>query len=286
MSRCAIAAAVSCVLLAACQRGPVPNQVFTKPAPVSAPPPVARNADLWVNRPSTALQRFTVDELAAITFGLDSAAHTDTLSSHAEVAFSSAPATGGVNGTVTAFLVGGAGRPAATPPGVVTPFPFRARYSARGAQLGFSAPSDAAPCSSTERSVAEALRDLWFEAPDTLRVGSTWSDSSSYVTCRDGIPLRSTVHRMFHVSGSTMRGGRMLLSIARLSRTLIDGHGSQFGDSVAVTGAGSGQLVYEFDPGSGEVVTANGSATMNFSLRGSQRMQIVRQTVEIRIGRS
>jgi hypothetical protein len=285
-SRCVTAAAVSCVLLAACQSGPVPNQVLTKPAPVSASPPAPRSNGAWINRPSTALQRFTLDQHAVVTIGLDTAARTDTLSSHVELSFTGAPAGRSVNGTVSAFLVGGAGRAAATPAGLVTPFPFRAAYSASGVQLGFTAPADVTPCSSAERAAAESLRDLWFDAPDTLRVGSTWSDSSSYVTCRDGIPLRSTVHRMFHVSGSTARDGRVLLSVARLSRTVIDGSGSQFGDSVTVSGSGNGQLAYDFDPANGEILSASGNATLNFSLRSSQRTQIVRQAVEIRIGRS
>src|SRR6185312_5980684 len=152
-----------------------------------------------------------------------------------------APSQRSVNGTVSVLLVGGAGHAPATPTGLQLPFPFRAAYSAPGVQLQFSAPADAAPCSSTERAAAQSLRDVWFEVPDTLRVGSTWSDSSSYVTCRDGIPLRSVVHRMFHVSSAAVRDGRAILSIARLSRTVIDGRGAQFGDSVTVTGAGNGQ---------------------------------------------
>ena len=91
---------------------------------------------------------------------------------------------------------------------------------------------------------------------------------------------------MFHISASAVHDGRVLLSIARLSRTVIDGRGSQFGDSVTVTGAGNGQLTYDFDPARGEVISAAGSATLDMSLRSSQRTQIVRQTTEIRIGRS
>jgi hypothetical protein len=166
------------------------------------------------------------------------------------------------------------------------PFLFRAGYTAANLQLTFTAPADSAQCSSSGLAAAQSLRDLWFEAPDTLRVGATWSDSASYITCRDGIPLHSVVHRMFHISASTARDGRVLLSIARLSRTVIDGRGSQFGDSVTVTGSGNGQLTYDFDPARGEVISATGNATLDISLRGSQRTQIVRQTTEIRIGRS
>jgi hypothetical protein len=287
LTRCTIAAAVSAVLLSACQRGPVPNQVFTRPAPArAAAPPVVRNSGPWVNKPSAETQRFTLDQHAVVTIGLDTAARSDTLTSHAEIAFTGVPSARSVNGTVGALLVGGAGRPPATPPGLQVPFSFRAGYAAANSQLAFTAPADVAPCSSTELAAAQSLRDLWFEAPDTLRVGATWSDSASYITCRDGIPLHSVVHRMFHISASAARDGRVLLSIARLSRTVIDGRGSQFGDSVTVTGSGNGQLNYDFDPARGEVISATGNATLDISLRSSQRTQIVRQTADIRIGRS
>lgn len=285
MFRYAVAAFASLALLGACRSGTVPNQVLTKPAPVHAPPPVARSPGRWVYNPSTAAQRFTIDQSAAITVGVDSAARTDTVTSHADVAFSNTPSTRGLNGTVSALFVGGGGRTAATPAGLQIPFSFRATYAAANLQLQFTAPVDSTPCSSTELAAAQSLRDLWFQAPDTIRLESMWADSSSYVMCRDGIPLRATVHRMFHVAASTVREGRTFLSITRLSRTLVEGHGTQFGDSITVSGAGNGQLTYELDPSSGEISSASGSATLNFSLRSSQRTQIVRQAAETRITR-
>jgi hypothetical protein len=281
------AAVMTCALLSACRSRPVPNQVLTKPAPArAAAPPLVRGNGSWVNRPSTEVQRFTIDLHAVVTIGLDTAAHSDTLTTHTEVSFTGVHSTRSVNGTIGAFLVGGAGHEPAAPPGLHVPFSFRAGYSAANSQLAFTAPADSAQCSSPELAVAQSLRDLWLEAPDTLRVGATWSDSASYITCRDGIPLRSVVHRMFHISAAAVHDGRTLLSITRLARTVIDGRGSQFGDSVTVAGSGNGQLTYDFDPARGEVVSATGNATLDISLRGSQRTQIVRQTAEIRIGRS
>jgi hypothetical protein len=281
-----IAAAVSCLLLPACGGGIVPNQVLTKPAPASTPAPVVRASVSWPYRPSSRQQGFVIDQRAVIAIRLDTSSRTDTLSSHAEVVFTAAPATADVNGSVSAFLVQGSGSAAATPAGLTIPFPLRAGYSARGPQLEFTIPREAVPCASTALPVTQSLRDLWFRPPDTLRISTTWEDSSSYVVCRDGIPLRATVHRTFRITGTAERNGRLLLTIARQSRTTIEGNGAQFGEAVAVSGAGSGQLAYDFDPASGEVLGATGNATLDFSLRSRLRTQIVRQTVEIRIGRS
>jgi hypothetical protein len=282
----ALAAAASFSLFSACYGGTVPNQVLTKPAAVSAPAPITRANGGWSYRPSTQRQGFIVDQRAVIAIRLDTATRIDTVSSHAEVAFTVAPLTSGITGSVGAFLVQGAGRAAATPVGLVIPFPLRAEYSVRGLQLDFTAPHDAVPCASTALAVAQSLRDLWFRPPDTLRVGTTWEDSSSYVVCRDGIPLRATVHRAYRISGVSEREGRALLAVSRTSRTVIEGTGAQFGEAVEVSGAGSGQLVYDLDPASGKIMSANGTATLDLSLRSRVRTQVVRQAVEIRISRS
>jgi hypothetical protein len=278
-------AAVACALLAACGGGSVPNQVLTKPAPVIASPPVAHTNGPWLYRQSTQRQSFTVDQQAVIVVQLDSSVRSDTISTHAELAFTAATA-GAANGSVSAFTVQGAGRAAATPAGVALPFLFRSEYSASGQQFDFTAPRDAAPCSSVALAAVQSLRDVWMKPPDTLRVGAAWSDSSSYVLCRDGIPIRAITRRTFRVAGFSERNGQILLAIARTSRTTSDGGGSQFGESVSVSGTGSGLLNYELDPASGEVRSASGNATLDLTLRSRVRTQVVHQTAAVRIGRS
>jgi hypothetical protein len=94
------------------------------------------------------------------------------------------------------------------------------------------------------------------------------------------------VHRAFRISGISELGGRASLAILRASRTMIEGTGAQFGEAVEVSGTGSGQLLYDLDPASGEITSASGTATLDLSLRSRVRTQVVRQTAEIRIGRS
>jgi hypothetical protein len=272
------------VLFTACRSGTVPNQVFTKPPPppsVVVPTPHANGP--WAFRPSTQSHDFTLDQTAIVAIRVDTATRTDTISTHAELTV--ATTAGATSGSVSAYAVQAAGRVAATPPGLALPFPFRAEYPAGGQQLGFTAPRDVTPCSSLALAAAQSLRDLWFKAPDSLRVGTTWSDSSSYTACRDGVPLRVTARRTFRVAGFSDLDGKVMLTIARTSRSTIDGTGVQFGEGVGVSGAGSGSLDYELDTASGIVVSAKGTAVLDLTLRSRVRTQVVRQTVEIRIAR-
>ncbi len=286
LRRSVIAIAVSCSLLAACGGPSIPNQVLTTPAPVSARAAPARPSGRWPYRPSAARQTFVIDQRAVITIRLDTSTLGDTVSSHTQLTFVVDAATNAVNGNVGEFLVQSGAHAAATPAGLSLPFPFRAEYSARISQFDFTAPQDAAPCTSTSLAVAQSLRDLWFKPPDTLRVGVTWDDSSSYVVCRDGIRLHATVHRNFRVTSTSEKDGRTLLAISRTARTSLEGSGTQFGESINVSGTGSGQLVYDLDPENGEIISAAGGSVLDFSMRGGLHTQTVRQTADIRIGRS
>jgi hypothetical protein len=258
--------------------------VLTRPAPVAAPAAVARTSGPWAYRPSLQRQGFALDERAVLTIRTDTLLNTDTVSSHVEVSFT--VATNGISGAVGAFAVQNASHETATPAGLDLPFPFRASFTTRGMQVDFLAPRDTTPCASRALAVAQSLRDLWFRPPDTLRVGVTWGDSASYLLCRDGIPLRATVYRTFRITGTAEQDGRAVLSISRVSRTTIEGSGVQFGEPVDVSGSGSADLVYVFDPAVGEIMSAGGHATVDLSFRSRLRTQAVRQLVAIRIGRS
>jgi hypothetical protein len=281
-----VAALACCALLSGCRGAAVPNQVLAKPAPAPVAAPIARTGGPWAYRPSVDRQGFVVDQRAVVSIRSDTTTRADTIESHVELAFIVAPAGNVVAGNVSVFRVAGGGRPAATPAGLAVPFAVRAEYAAREAQLIFTSPRDDTPCASLARSAAQSLRDVWFRPPDTLRTGALWQDSTSYVMCRDGVPLRATTHRTFRVSAASTNNGRTTLSISRSSRTTFDGAGAQFGESVTVSGAGNGELNYVFDPSRGEILSASGSSTLDLTLRSRARTQAVRQSTETRIGRS
>ena len=281
-----VAATTGSALLCACSSGgSVPNQVFTKPAPVTAPAPVPRTSGPWIYRPSTQPQAFVVDQKAVDRNSIGhSDAHRHRFIARGTFVLAHAAQSASESGAVAAFVVQSSGHAAATPAGLVTPFPFRGAYSARSAQLDFTAPRDAPPCASNALAVVQSMRDLWFRAPDTLRVGTVWEDSASYVACRDGIPMRATAHRSFRITGFEEKDGHPVLALVRSSRSTVDGTGTQFGETVVISGTGTGQLVYSLDAATGEILSASGNATLDLSLRSGPRTQTVRQTAEIRIG--
>src|SRR5579862_893065 len=128
----------------------------------------------------------------------------------------------------------------------------------------------------------QSFRDLWIPLPDTLRVGVTWSDSTSFFICRSGIPLRATVWREFLVTAAGDSGGRVVLKLSRNARTSIVGHGEQAGAPVNVFGSGFGQLLYALDAISGQIIAFHGSATTDLSLQARGRAEHVHQVSALR----
>ncbi len=200
------------------------------------------------------------------------------------MAFATFASLGRVNGTITAFRVqSGGSATAGAPAGLTLPFAFVGDYSARGQQLVVTTPRSPTPCASAQLSVTQAVRDLWFRAPDTLRVGTTWTDSTSYTLCRDGLPLQASVRRTFRVTGVSDRDGRTIITTLRTSRTSLSGGGRQAGDAISVDGAGNGELTYELDASAGAILSARGTTTFEFVLRSKLRAQRVRQTADVQI---
>jgi hypothetical protein len=273
----------SFALLEGCQSS-VPVQVFARPTPVTAQPAAAQRT-AWAFRPSADRRVYQLEQRASITIRDDTLTRADTVTSHAELAFTTFAASGRVTGTITVFRAQSGAAAAATPPGVLLPFAFIGDYSARGRQLTLTTPNAATPCASAQLSVAQAMRDLWFQAPDTLRVGTTWADSASYALCRDGLPLQANVRRTFRITAASDLDGHATVTMLRTSRTSLSGTGKQSGDAVSLDGAGNGELTYLLDPAAGAILSARGTATFDFTLRSKLRTQRVRQTSDVRIER-
>jgi hypothetical protein len=171
------------------------------------------------------------------------------------------------------------------PVGLILPFEFSAVYPAHGRQLVLSAEAATPPCASSGLAVAQSLRDLWFQPPDTLRVGTTWKDSASYVVCRDGIPLRTTVQRTFRITGVEKRAGRLALLIGRSSRTAIEAEAVQSTEAIRISGSGTGEFSYALDPDSGEILSGSGLTELDLVFRSRVRAQRVHQASGTRVVR-
>ena len=263
--------------------GPIPEQKISGPAHTAATAPPSLAGGPWAYHPVTRRRSYVIEQRAVVTTRADTLTRTDSVNSYAELAFTLMPGGTHLSGSVGSFRVQAPGRMPATPQSLVLPFAFAGELSPTGQQVSIAAKSVASPCSSPATSVLQSLRDLWFHPPDTLRIRGTWDDTASYIICRDGILLHVSARRVFRVTSASVRDGRVSLTIQRSSRTTVAGSGQQSGEAVEIAGISSGQMTYDLDPESGELLGASGASSLELKLKSRLRIQDAIQVTETRI---
>ena len=264
-------------VMAGC-RGSIPEQVFTKTAPTTQPAFRDSTDDVWRPRAAEVSGAFVIDQTATLQVDQDSTTRTDTVASHTEFTMTRSR-DGRIAGTITAFRARAAGSPTGTPASTAPPAPFDASISADGI-IHVPVPpgeSPGAPCSGVTSAGVLASRDLWFRLPDSLHPGSTWSDSSSTQTCRDGVPLRLSVRRRYVVERTERRDSVLVFIIRRTQQLHLEGAGAQWGERVRVTGSGSGTMTLAVAARTEALLTASGTSTLDLTFTGSRRTQRVHQ---------
>jgi hypothetical protein len=264
------------LLVSGC-RSSIPEQPIGRSAPAPVVSAAPAGGGLWLYRPATQRRTVSLDQQAVVEVRQDTLTRADSVSLHADVAFTMFAGTNRVTGTVSAYRVQSGAAAAATPPGLGVPFPFAGDFPAHGKQLELTQPSSQSACASPANGAVQSLRDLWLQPPDTLRLGTVWDDSSAYVLCRDGIPLRTVNHRQFRVTGAAEQDGRQVLTVIRNARGTLSGDGAQSGEPVSITGTSSGEMTYQLAPSTGELLSARGTSVLDFTLTSRVRMQRVRQ---------
>lgn len=270
-------------MLGSACRSTVPEQPLGRAAPAPVVAATSAGGGPWLYRPATQRRSATLDQQATVEIRQDTLARTDTVSLHAEVAYTVFAGTNRVTGTVSAYRVHAGSAAAGTPPGLGVPFPFGGDFPLRGRQLELTQPAPQATCASPAFGATQSLRDLWFQPPDTLRIGTSWTDSSTYLFCRDGIPLRTTSQREFRVTAFANNSGRVVLTVVRHARGTLSGDGAQAGEPLMISGTTTGDLTYQLAPATGELLSASGAALLEFTLTSRLRTQQVRQRSQITV---
>jgi hypothetical protein len=156
-------------------------------------------------------------------------------------------------------------------PGLSMPVSFLATQQRPDAQPAFTQPADTA-CDA-RAAVVQALRETWLAPPGRLAVGTAWRDSSEYLLCRDGIPLRARSVRSYVVDGAEVYAGQLVVRVQRASATTLAGRGVQFGDSVTIGGAGNATATLRLSLDGAAIVAGEGSSELRLQLEGRRRTQ-------------
>lgn len=265
---------------------PAGGVVVPVPAPVVVAPAPDPLAAPWVVTRSATAQSATITHEAVLELRADTVVRVDTVTSRITVRASHAPPSGSAPsrwvGTITSYGVAVGGGPSVTPAGLTLPIAFRGDVGPGATQPRFVTPATE-DCSAAAGAAVQGIRDLWIALPDTLEVGTTWRDSTSYLVCRDAVPLRATVQRSFRATGASKREGVTVVSIERRATTTLTGSGVQFDEPVTITGRGESALMLEVALTGGAIRFGSGTASLEMTVAGKLRQQRVKQTGKISI---
>jgi hypothetical protein len=151
------------------------------------------------------------------------------------------------------------------------------RFDENGA-VSFEGPGQSS-CTALTSAAFESTRDLWIKAPDTVSVGTSWRDSSAMSACRDGIPMLVTLTRSYRVVSVTGDTAAPMINLERSSAVTVSGQGVLRGDSIVVTGEGTGSAVLRIEANSGWVADGSGNSTLQLRAVSRARTQTVDQRV-------
>jgi hypothetical protein len=152
------------------------------------------------------------------------------------------------------------------------------RFDAHGG-ITFEGPGQGS-CTALSSAAFESTRDLWVKWPAEVTVGTRWRDSAVTSACRDGIPLRVTIVRNYRVTGASTDTLARLLDIERNSTVSVLGRGVLRGDSIAVSGEGTGSARLRVAATTGWLFDGSGNSTLQLRAVGKARTQVVDQQVE------
>ena len=266
------------LVLSAC-RSPIPQQ------PISVVPPdrpsVPASVTSWALTRSLLSHDYHIEQRASVVTMLDSGQVVVDSALIIVEATLREVGDGSSAGLIQSVAVTAPGLASASIPGLNVPFAFVAERSLAdpGMQLTPSPrPAVPDPCETKSDIPLGALRDFLLSPPDTLYLGSTWSDSGSYTTCRDGARLAVFSRRTFYVAAQDTSSGGDVLFVDRRSATEISGSVIRGEDTTHVSGLGTGTMRLVLNAFSGVLISADGAGFLDVVVRGATREERARQT--------
>lgn len=279
------ASTAAAVFLAACASGGG-GPVVIPPQPVTPGPSGASAPPLVPVRPyGSGSPTYVVTTTASIRADADTAAATADSVETTFIAHLLLERGGNrlfVSGTIDSFTVRGTGRVAGAPP--AGPLRFRGEGSAFGERMTF-VPDLPASCDSPAEALLATARDLIVPLPDRVTAGAMWRDTVTATVCRGGVALTTTAVRQYVARGLAPHAGEQALELARTTELTVVGSGSQHGQSVSVTGQGSGTTTLFVDPGGGGLLGSTAETTAALSFTGPRGTTTFTQTSRQRIER-
>lgn len=269
----------------------VPRQVVQPPAPVGAPRAAAAPAAIWKPSPDLLSHSYSLEQRAYVTTVAGSVAAGDSTILLVDASLRRT-ADGGVAGIIQDVQIGASGDRLHAPDGLPLPLAVVARpFPAwQGPVFNPRAPGMLASCPSPAATALNALRDLVLRTPDSLAVGTAWSDSGRVAACAGrGLLMVDAAHG-YVVTGHVAAGVADSvpddhLVVLRTTRLTVGGMVARNADTTVISGQGTGSATFLVSTTTGDILGGSGTSTLRLSVRSTSREEVARQSAVLRVRR-
>lgn len=249
--------------VAACATGggappPPPPAARPRPDTMAAAHPAMR----WTPVRTTGAWSYQVTTDAAISLAGDSTGQQVPVHTGATytVALTGAAPSLTLTGMIDSVTVRRGGRIPAAPEHRVPFATFHGTVSADGdVQELVSDSADTTTCPGGVDPLVGAVRGLFVRTPATLAPGAAWEDTVTTTTCREHVPVATTIVRDYRVDGLVFWQGAPALRLLRTS-TLVMQSAPADSARLALSGTGSGSATLLLDPVTGLLLESQGSS--------------------------
>jgi hypothetical protein len=141
-------------------------------------------------------------------------------------------------------------------------------------------------CDSMDEAARVLAADGYLQIPIPLERSRGWSDSSSVVLCRGGIPLQATRVSHFQISDIRQSRDTTIAVISRQTALTLRGTGSQGTRRITVQGQGTSETVFTYSVNTGRFLGNTGQSVLQLVFETVQQTEQVVQrsssTVQLR----
>ena len=283
-----VAASLGCVSTPAPVRIPSPSTP-REPERIPAPLPTAKSLPNFVYRDGT--YTYDLRQTTTVTVGVDSGTLTeDTLQTIAGLTYSISANAGApvVSAMIDSLVITSKHdtlapvRRLAAPVVVQLPLlPFSVATAVDSTAL-------LSTCDSMEETARALAGDLYIQIPVPVQEAQSWSDSTSLVLCRGGIPLTATRISRFYITEVRESRDSVLAKVLRQTSLTITGSGTQSARRITVRGQGTSETAFTYDLRAGRFLESTGQSVLQLGFETIQQTEQVIQrsnsSVRLRAG--
>ena len=134
-------------------------------------------------------------------------------------------------------------------------------------------------CDSMEEAARIVAGDTYLQIPGPVERNQSWSDSTSVVVCRGGIPLTATRISRFRIDDVRESRDSVVARVIRQTTLSVSGTGLQGTRQITIRGEGTSETAFTYDLRAGRFLESTGQSTLRIGFETIQQTeQIIQQS--------